>query len=134
MKKYNAYYCHQIISFVASVLEISVEDIFFSKSGTARKARLWTVYLIRRMTVASMTMIGETLGFDSVQVVMYAIRLQEVHMKQDPTVRQQMESACKAIVEADWYSNSYMLNSENGTSDKVLGDTGSWVDENLLDY
>ena len=133
MKRIKAFQCHQLVAHVASLFEISVEDLFASRDVRARKARRGAVYLMRRMTNAPLTMISEVLGYDSPQEVLYAIRIQEVRMKQDPAVRQQMESACKTIADSNWNSNSCLLDLVNGTSDRVLNKTSSWIDEDLLD-
>lgn len=134
MKKRSAYYCYQIIVHVAAKFGISEEDLFLSKSGVARKARMCATYLLRRMTNAPLTMISEILGYDSPKEVLYTIRMQEVRMKQDPEASQFIESACKAIADTNWYSNSYMPASKNKASDKSVSNAGCWVDEVFLDF
>lgn len=129
MKKRSAYYCYQIIMHVAAKFGISEEDLFLLKSEVARKARMCATYLLRRMTNASLTMISEILGYDSPKEVLYAIRIQEVRMKQDPEVSRFIESACKAIADTNWYSNSCMPEVKNKASDKVVSNAGCWLDE-----
>lgn len=130
MRKYNAFCCHQMISVVASDFEISVEDIFLQKSAIARKARLCVVYVARRMTGASLAMIGETLGFDSVSEVFYALRLQELRMKQNPEERKLLEELSQKIAGARWYIKPDILKADGEAECKLV--KSSWMDSDCF--
>ena len=125
----ETYLAHQILSLVANHYEVSLKELICGKSGNARLARGGAVYAIRTQTNLPLLSIAALLGYDTTEVLLYALKQHEVDMRNNSHlqhVQQLVENFVSAAIDLQ-------VPSEREDSIDIAPDDPAWLIDDILD-
>lgn len=125
----ETYLAHQILSLIANHYEISLKELICGKSGNARLARGSAIYAIRKHASLPLTSVAALLGYDTTEVVLYALRLHEVEMRNNlhlKRVQQLVEDFVAAAIDL-------LMPSEKENKTDSSSDDPAWLIDDILE-
>ena len=125
----ETYLAHQLMSLIADHYEISLKDLVCSKAGKNRLARGSAIFAIRKHTNLPLTSIASLLGYETSEMVWYALKQHEVDIRRNVSLHR-VQFLVETFVNA---AVNLQAASEKEMKSYSTSEDTAWLIDDILD-